>query len=653
MNYIDLDFESRCALDITKVGAWKYAEHESCDALIMRYHIDNISHVWLIGQDFPEIIRRKIKRGWKLRAHNSFFEYCIWNLCMAPKYGWPVLPIESFECTQALVLTHSYQPSLDASGTQLHLEVQKNKRGKTLINLFCKPSKKDGAIWNEPADYPEDFTEFDEEYCDTDVVVQREIAEAIPPMSAIQNQSHYLIRHMMIRGVPVDLEMAQGAINMVDIYLERARIEASEITDGAIENVRSRNQVMDWLDDQDFPVDDTKGATLEKYIARKDIPDDCRRIAELKKNTGKSSTSKYAAAIRTAGDDSRVHGAIDYHIARTGRPGGRLLQVQNFYKTKLPKWVDYEFLAGMIANEEYDDIELLYGDLMNTLASACRSVIRAPKGKVFYVADYAQVECRIVFWLADEKDALKIMADDTKDIYCEMAGDIYKTKVTKENDTERFVGKQAILGLGYQMADERFKNRCADFDVIIEKEFSKNVVKIYRTKYKRVKALWKEMNDAAMDAVRNRGRKFYCADKKLYYQTEGKYLYCYLPSGRRIAYVEPMVKRIKKWGKEIPTLTYMGWNSGLRRWRRDETFGGKLLENACQAIVADIADDGTNRCNEKGYVVIFPVHDELIAETDEDFGSIEEYEELLSSGPEWSKGLPIKAEAWKGTRYKK
>ncbi len=657
-NYIDIDFETRCKVDLTEVGAWVYAEHESCDVLILRYHIDGKSYKWhMSNRPFPRRLQIALKTR-KIRAHNVFFEWCIWNLCMHEKYNWPYLPIDQCECTQALVSTHSYQPSLEKAGEQLYLDVLKDKEGMRLINKFSKPSKKKDVQWNEPEDYPADFDDFDS-YCDTDVKVQVQIADVMPRLSDRQSKSFNMYQHMVIKGVPVDLNMARGAISMVSKYLKYAQAEAEEIVSGLLSdvefnNIRSRKQVMEILEEAGHPIEDTKKQTLDNYILDKFIPKPVRRLAELKKNTGKTSTSKYAAALRTAGSDSRVHGAVQYHLARTGRPAGRLIQVQNFFKSELPKWVDMDYLAQMIANKEFEDIQIIYGDLMNTLASACRSVIAAPAGKKFYVADYAQIECRIVFWLAGEKKALHLMQTPGEDIYCDMATDIYKFKVIKdEHNDERFMGKQAILGLGYQMAHIRFKNRLAEDNIDAELSFCKGVVKLYRNKYRKVKNLWYEMNDAAIEAVDNKGKKVYCADRKLYYKMEQRWLYCYLPSGRRIAYVEPVVRSVHKWGQFIPTLTYMGYDSFLRKWTRMETFGGKLLENAAQAITADIIDYGMEQANEAGYEIIFPVHDEAIAEVDENFGSLKEYEKILAKTEPWARGLPVVAEAWEGPRYKK
>lgn len=333
-----------------------------------------------------------------------------------------------------------------------------------------------------------------------------------------------------------------------------------------------------------------------------------------------------------------------------------MIQPQNLFRNRLPHWVDFNQLAEMIANEEHHDIEIIYEDLMNTLASATRSMISAPEGKELIATDFSQIEARIVFTLAREFEALKLMADPKEDIYCDMAGDIYHHEVNKMDDPdERFVGKQSILGLGYGMGHLKFFNTMRDqFDVFLELEFCKTVVKIYRKKYRKVQKLWGQLQKAAFEAVENPGRKVYACSNLVHFKMHKRWLYVYLPSGRRISYVEPKIKMVFKWGREIPQLTYMGFDSFTRKWRRLETHGAKLLENISQAIVADICDEAGQRVQKKGYDVLFFVHDEIIAEIDKGQGSIKEFERIVSKQISWLPKLPVAVDGgWIGKRYRK
>ena len=228
---------------------------------------------------------------------------------------------------------------------------------------------------------------------------------------------------------------------------------------------------------------------------------------------------------------------------------------------------------------------------------------------------------------------------------------------SKLDELERFIGKQTVLGLGFQMGPDKFKSQLFEqYDTAITLDFAKAAVKLYRTKYKKVKKLWGESNTAAMNAVLFPGRTFRCAGRKIAYKVVEDFLYCRLPSGRKLAYHLPIVKEVPNpWGGEgtINQLSFMGFNSYTRKWERRTTYGGSLVENYVQAASADITGHGMLEGEEEGYEAIFTVHDEVIALVPEDFGSYKEYEEILCRLPDWAKGLPVEAEGWEGMRYRK
>jgi len=659
--FIDLDFETRSEAKLVKkesVTAWKYAEHPSTEVLILRYSIEGgKTYRWLYGDRPPKRLFRALRKGLFFRAHHSFFEFVIWNLCAVPKLGWPAMPIEKFYCTQAMGCTHAFQAKLEDAGDEMGLEVTKDKEGKRLINMFSTPSRKQGELFKEPKNYWEEFLRFDK-YCDVDVLTQQGIVEYLPLLTPLQYSIFMLTAKMNERGVPIDAEMAKGAIKLERIAKRKANREARKLTKGAFKKLSQREAVLDWLNDNGCPIPNMQAKTIERVLKNKKgkIPRKAYRVLELRYQTTKTSTAKYPAALQRIASDGRVHETLAYHIAKTGRWGGRGLQVQNFARPSLPKWVDYEYIAELIANGDLETIEWLYGDVMNVLSSALRSMIKAPEGMKLIAADYAQIEARLVFWFADEQKALDIFRRG-EDVYVDMASGIYGIPAIKVTDDQRFIGKQTVLGLGFQMGAAKFKSQLYDqYDTSISKEFAKEAVNLYRTKYKKVKALWSETNKAAMNAVLFPGRKFKCAGRKITYFVEEDFLYCRLPSGRKLAYHLPVVKEVpNKWGGDKPMqeLSFMGFDSYTRKWKRQTTYGGSLVENYVQASSADITGHGMLEGEKENYEAIFTVHDEVIALVPEDFGSYKEYEEILCRLPKWAEGLPVEAEGWEGIRYRK
>ena len=128
------------------------------------------------------------------------------------------------------------------------------------------------------------------------------------------------------------------------------------------------------------------------------------------------------------------------------------------------------------------------------------------------------------------------------------------------------------------------------------------------------------------------------------------FLYCQLPSSRLLPYYDPVIQE-GKFGK--PQVSFMGTNSVTRKWECQTTYGGKLVENITQAVARDLMAEGMLNVEQAGYVVVLSVHDELITECDQDFGSVQEFESLMCSLPDWAEGLPLTADGFECKRYRK
>jgi DNA polymerase len=141
----------------------------------------------------------------------------------------------------------------------------------------------------------------------------------------------------------------------------------------------------------------------------------------------------------------------------------------------------------------------------------------------------------------------------------------------------------------------------------------------------------------------------------------GVFLKTYLPSGKPLHYYDPKIVRKKTpWknpdGSPVykPCITFMGVDALTKKWVRQDTYGGKLVENITQATARELmaqamvnADDGSL------YEVLLSVHDELICEVDEGLGDLKEFEKLMAWAPGWAHGCPVEAEGWRGKRYRK
>lgn len=316
------------------------------------------------------------------------------------------------------------------------------------------------------------------------------------------------------------------------------------------------------------------------------------------------------------------------------------------------KVVSQEALWETLKRQNRDEIIAKYGDVMTALSAALRGAIIAPPGRQLYVADYAGIEARVLSWVARQDDALR-MFHEGGDPYCDMASAIYNRPITKDDKQERQLGKAAVLGCGYQMGGPKFVSTAAMYGVTIDDDFSQQVVDAYRDKYWRVKKLWYDTQDAAVEAVQYPGRTV--VQDRLRWRREGNFLFCTLPSGRRLAYPFPELrKNTTPWGSVQWQVTFMGVDMYSHKWKRQTTYGGKLVENIVQAVSRDLMASALQRCEESGtYTPILSVHDEVIAEAPLGAGSVKEFEGLLTTLPEWAKGCPVGAEGWAGGRYRK
>ena len=196
------------------------------------------------------------------------------------------------------------------------------------------------------------------------------------------------------------------------------------------------------------------------------------------------------------------------------------------------------------------------------------------------------------------------------------------------------------------MGGARFSNQYG-----VEESLAKECVAMYRETFPRIPKLWYAMEDAVKLAMQT-GNTISIA--KVKWKTTKDFLQCELPSGRKISYFQPRLEQVDTpWGEKKLTLVFTGKALNASAVERKKAYGGLLVENITQAIARDIQADSMVRLDERGYPVVIHAHDEIVSQVAEDFGSVEEFETIMSELEPWAGGIPIKAEGWEGKRYKK
>lgn len=292
---------------------------------------------------------------------------------------------------------------------------------------------------------------------------------------------------------------------------------------------------------------------------------------------------------------------------------------------------------------------LLYDEVIPLTSDIIRGCVTASKGNKLVISDLSNIEGRVLAWLAGEEWKVKAF----KDFDAGAGHDLYKLayarsfnippeKVSKE---QRQLGKVMELALGYQGSVGAFTQMSAVYNVSLPEETVRDLVKAWRKANAYIQSFWYALEEATKIAIANPSKDYEC--RKLIVRRDKNWLRIILPSGRSLCYASPKIN-------DEGQITYMGVNQYTRKWERLETYGGKLVENATQAIARDIMANNMVAIEEAGYPIVLSVHDELLTDTpDTAKYSHKELSALLATNPPWAEGLPLAAAGFETFRYRK
>lgn len=659
MKYLILDYETRSEANLKRVGAFEYACHPSTEILCVAWRFGTREELrtapvktWSPFNPSPygELIRALCDPSVKLIAHNAFFEQVITRHVLSKIVNRPELcaiPPTRWTCTAARARALALPGNLEGASHALALAHQKDMGGHRLMLKMCKPrkpTKTNPAKWH---DSPEDLARLTE-YCAHDILAETELFFTLPALSPSERRVWELDQAINLRGFHVDRTLTKTILEMIDEETRALNLETEHMTLGILESTTQRDGVLDWLGSEGIMLPDLRAKTVRDAISAGMAPGEAGRLLTIRQAVSRTSTAKFSAFEMRSRHDSRIRDHLVYHTASTGRWGGAGIQPQNFPRGTIK---DTEQAAEVLALGDLELVRLLYGDPMEVFSSCLRAMITPTPGKRFFCADYSSIEVRVLFWIADHFDGINAFRDD-RPIYEEMAAEIYSKKVSAVDRDERQLGKKAILGCGFQMGKSKFLQTCLDDGLKINEELAGLAVDAYRSAHRPVVKLWSNLNRAAIFAVQNPGKKVRINHTAWW--VEGKFLYCELPSGRRLAYYGPEVRQKNTpWGEKQPALYHWGVNSVTRKWELAGTYGGMLTENVVQATARDLMADAMVRIDDGGkFKIVLSVHDELLTEGDAD-QSIGEFESLMAITPAWADGLPVKVAGWTGSRYRK
>ena len=711
-----LKLKGAMKLGIFAVGAVVYTEHPTAEVLSLSYDLkDNLGpRLWIPGLPLPQDLFDHIAARKLIEAWNCSFEYWVWKNICVPKMGWPELPHWLLRDAAAKARAYGYPGTLEKAGLVSGVTDLKIKDGKRLLNKFSipqKPTKKQPNRRIYPKDDLEDAQKL-YDYNIMDIKSEAAISMKCPDLQPQEEEFWLCTQAMNVRGVQLDMETINAAVVILDEALTHYNNEISDITDGQVKKASEVSKIIQWLFNAfGIYAGNLDADKINSLLADKDLPEQARKVLEIRQLSSSAGVKKYYAMQRMSSKDGRAHDLFVYHTAKTGRDGGQDIQAQNLAK-KGPKlyWCDQcgepyghkydvcpycgtlsafnktegwsykavEYAVKVIRTANFKEVERIFGNVLLVLSGCIRGMFTAAPGKELICSDFSSIEAVVTAVLAGEQwriDAFK----RKDDIYLVSAGRImnrtleeyleyHKSNSSKHPDRQN-IGKPAELGLGFGGwlgAWRQFDSS----DNFSDEEVKKNIT-AWRDASPMIVELWggqvrgkpwdpdkKELfglEGCFIAAVYNPGTKF--SYRGLSFVMKDDVMYGRLPSGRYLTWHQPRLEPSIRWEGQV-SITFMGWNTNPKKgktgWIKMYTYGGDLAQSFVQATARDIMAYTVPLLERAGYRIVLRVHDELVAEVPIGFGSIEEFEKIMSTVPEWAKDWPVRASGgWRDKRYRK
>ena len=693
MRELYIDIETYSSVDIGSAGAYRYAQSEDFAILLFAYKADEDPVVVIdltdISRCIPDHIIQALTDPSVIKhAYNAAFEW--WCLNQA---GYRT-PIEQWRCTMIHGLYCGYPAGLDATGKAIGLPADKQKltTGKALIKYFCAPCKptkaNGGRTRNLPHHDPDKwklFMQYNGQDVEAEYAIEQRLRSQSVPESVWREWHHDVL--INARGVRVDSDLVNGALYIDDLSTEEL-IEASYRITG-IDNPKSNGRMLEWVQNKcsDLTIDNLQKETVEDLLDNHadELPESVAEALRLRQMINKTSVSKYAAMAESKGPDDRIRGLLQFYGAnRTGRWAGRLVQVQNLPRNYLGT---LDEARQLVKQRKYTGIKLIYGNVPDTLSQLIRTAFIPSEGNKLIVSDFSAIEARIIAWLANERWVMDVFANDG-DIYCATASQMFGVPVEKHgvNSDLRQKGKVATLALGYQGAESALVKMGALKMGIPEDELP-DIKNKWREANPNIVSMWSAVEQAAVKCVKTgqatrpvlktydperarRNEELNGADygqysnwftehdapvNQLVFRYEGDIVYgltwltVELPSGRKLFYCSPTLSE-NRFGKNA--IHYLGLNQTTKKWERDSTYGGKLVENIVQAIARDCLSLTLERVIEAGYDPVMHIHDEIVIDALPE-QQLDDVNRIFSEPIPWAPGLLLKGAGFEAEYYKK
>jgi DNA polymerase len=664
MTTLHIDFETRSVVNLRKTGVYVYAAHPTTDVWCAAWAIDDGPvGLWIPNGLLDIPIGTAVREGWTFVAHNANFERSIWAGILAPRYGWPQPTLEQWRCTMAQAYAMGLPGSLENAAAAVGLEHCKDMGGRDLMLRMARPRRArkgelpNGIYWFDDENRKQRLYE----YCRQDVEVERALDKRLLALRPAEQRLWHLDQVINDRGIFVDVDLCNSALKVVETAAAWLNAEMRELTDGQVSATTNVGELSRWLAGEGFPMVSVDKEAIDDMLVQSGLPVRVRRVLEIRREAAKASVAKIKALLTGRSDDGYARGLLQYHAASPGRWAGRRFQPQNIVR---PTLEDVDAAISVVATGSADAVRLVYGEPLAVVGDCLRGLVRAFPGRKLFAADFSNIEGRLIAWLAGEEWKLQAFRDfdvgQGHDIYKLAYARSFNVQPETVDKPQRQVGKVMELALGYQGGVGAFQKMAGNYGLEVSDDRADELKMAWREAHPNVVQYWYDLEHAAKSAIMNRGK--ITSAGRISFRVAGSFMFMRLPSGRCICYPYPKIKdKMTPWGEMRPQVCYMGVDSYTRKWTECFAHGGLLFNNAVQGTARDIeaeamvrlADAGYETWDPMGHGIVLTVHDEIVCEVPKDFGSVEEFESIITALPAWAEGLPVAASAWTGERYQK
>lgn len=683
------DTELRSEIDLPTRGLDNYARHRTTEMLCATVATDNFvatasfvpssdgrealeKEMAALGLNVvsPNVVLNVLRAAKTVVASNAPFDQTVTKHVLGLD-----IPRDRWSCTMARMMRHGLPGSVAAGAQVLGLQEGKDKEGNRLMKQLMKP-RSTWSKWHatppaqrrKPDPGPKWFEDAKRlarncQYNASDVRVSRDIDKRVPELEPAEHAIWLHVWEMREAGIPLDLELIQGAIAISEEAQQDIRERVHAYTSGMVTSLKAPGQLAAWAERYGYYMPSWTKETVAEALADPSCPEPVRVVARARQEASRGSVAKFETAAEMVSADGRLRHQIEYAGTSTLRLAGRGVQPLNLPRPKIeadksaamadmkagrairvPTWkLDYDPERALDAIRRGDLAALRnIGDPEEILSDNIRSMIRAPMGKIITSPDLSAIEARGVFWLVNCEKALSAYRAG-ECLYCQLASTMFGFQVNKkQHPEERQYGKVGILQCGYGSgaAKVAMANK-------LDEEMAYRIVQTYRTDYEEVPATWRELEQAAVDAIESPGRMMLaCSDRVTFvFDDRTRFLALRRPSGTWMYLPDASLDFQRR-------ISYHTWTKG--DWREESIWGGVLINFVVQGMCRELMYHAEMQlAQDPRFELFLQCYDSLSALVDDDKGGelCDEMIRVMTTPPDWCPDFPLAAEGKPKMRY--